>query len=120
MIVTTAGELPGVDLARRIDLRADLPPFTADETADYVVWRLQTARSAARFADEAIAELFAATGGIPSAIGRVADLALIAANAAESETITADVVRSAAEELRPADDSPLVAMTAPMPSRLSA
>ena len=120
VVVGTAGELPAGDLARRIDLRAELRPFTAQETAEYVTHRLEAAGCTMKFAPEAVTELYSVTAGMPAMIGRLADLALLAAQGANAGTVTPDLVRSALSELRPCDDALLVPMTVQRPSRLSA
>jgi MSHA biogenesis protein MshM len=120
VVVATSGEIPAGDLARRIDIRAELRPFSAHETADYVAHRLKAAGCPTKFAPEAITELFTATAGVPAMIGRLADLALLAAQAAGAETVTVDLVRSAVAELRPSEDDLLVPMTAPRAARRSA
>jgi type II secretory pathway predicted ATPase ExeA len=112
IVVATAGELPPGDITRRFDIRAELRPFTNEETAGYVGHRLKAVGDGVAFAPEAVAELYASTAGVPSAVNRLADLALVAAHSAETTTVTADFVRSAAADLRPNDDEPLVAITA--------
>ena len=120
IVVATAGERPMGDLSRRIDLRAELRAFTAEETAEFLNQRLKATGTTTQFAPEAVAELFTATAGVPATIGRLADLALLAAQAAGAETVTLDYVRSAVNELRPTDDEPLIPMALPRSSRLSA
>jgi hypothetical protein len=111
-IVATAGDIPAADLLRRFDLRAELRPFDDEETAKYVAYRLKAAGCPVAFAPEAMAELFAATAGVAAAVGRLADLALVAAQAANETVVTGEFVRSAAADLRPGNDEPLVALTA--------
>lgn len=112
IVLATAGEPPPGDVTRRIDIRAELRPFGKEDTARYIEHRLKAAGCGMTFAPEAAAELYAATAGVPSAIDRLADLALVAADAAEAPAVTAEFVRSAAADLRPIDDEPLVATTA--------
>lgn len=121
VIVATAGELPLGDVARRVDLRADLKPLNNEATAGYVEHRMRAAGCVAAFAPDAVAELFAATAGVPAAIDRLADLALVAARGADLTVVTAELVRSAAKDLRPAGDDVLVALNAGQrPARFSA
>jgi type II secretory pathway predicted ATPase ExeA len=121
IVVATGGELPPGDIARRVDIRAELRPFGNEDTAGYVEHRLKAVGCEATFAPEAVAELYAATAGVPSAVNRLGDLALVAADAAAAATVTVEFVRSATADLRPLDDEPLVTMTAGMrPARFSA
>lgn len=120
-VIATACELPNGDLARRIDLRADVTPFTAEDVAAFVASRLLRANSNVSFAPEAITELFTVTAGVPAAVGRFADLAIVAAQAAESSVVDVACVRSAVADLRPTDDVPLVPLSAAkLPARFSA
>ncbi|HEX6984502.1 MAG TPA: ATP-binding protein, partial [Planctomycetaceae bacterium] len=64
IVVATALEPPAGDLARRIDLRAELRPFSAEETARFVAHRTAAAGCRVKFGPEAVAELFAATAGV--------------------------------------------------------
>jgi type II secretory pathway predicted ATPase ExeA len=68
--------LPALD--QRISLRFHLPPLSLAETAQYFGHRLRTAGhpSGDLFNPEAVEQAFAATGGIPRALNRVAKLAL--------------------------------------------
>ncbi len=121
VVIATACEITVGDLARRIDLRADLRPFSAEDTAAFVASRLEQAGSKVAFTPEASTELFAATAGVPAAVGRFADLSLVAAQAANVNVVDVDFVRSAVAELRPTDDEPLVSLaTAPLPARFTA
>lgn len=112
VVVATAGEIPPGDLTRRFDIRAELRPFNNEETAGYLEHRVRAAGGTVTFGADAAAELFAATAGVPAAIGRLADLALVAAHAAEASVVTAEFVKSAASDLGPREDGPLVAVTA--------
>jgi len=121
VVVATACELPHGDLARRIDLRADVMPFSAEDVAAFVATRLQQAESNVTFASDAVDELFAVTAGVPAAVGRFADLAIVAAQAAETNVVDVACIRSAVADLRPSDDEPLVPLSAAkLPARFSA
>jgi type II secretory pathway predicted ATPase ExeA len=121
VVVATSCELPNADLARRIDLRADVTPFTAEDVAAFVASRLRQASSSVTFTPEAIAELFSATAGVPAAVGRFADLAIVAAQAADAQVVDVACIRSAVSDLRPSDDEPLVPLSAAkLPARFSA
>jgi type II secretory pathway predicted ATPase ExeA len=121
VVVATACELPASDLARRIDLRADVSPFAAEDVAAFVAHRLRQGDSKMTFTAEAIAELFTATAGVPAAVGRFADLAIVAAEATEAQVVDVPSIRSAVSDLRPSNDEPLVPLAAaPLPARFSA
>ncbi len=121
VVVATACELPNGDLARRIDLRADVSPFSADDVAAFVASRLQQAGSDVAFTPDAVNELYAVTAGVPAAVGRFADLAIVAAQAAEANIVDVACIRSAVADLRPSDDEPLVPLSAAkLPARFSA
>ncbi|MGC1274829.1 MAG: AAA family ATPase [Planctomycetaceae bacterium] len=117
VVLATAGEPPTDDLARRIDLRAEVRPLTVEETASYIAHRLREVDSATVFSAEAVDEIFAATAGVPAAVGRLADLSLLAAHAANVRTVSREVATSAVTELGPNDDEMLVAISAQRPAR---
>ena len=70
--------------------------------------RLAEAESRMEFLPDAATELYQITGGVPALINRVADLALVTAQAAETNQVDVESVRSAAQELRPCDDAAIV------------
>jgi hypothetical protein len=54
-------------------------------------------------------------------VGRFADLAIVAAQAAEANAVDVACIRSAVADLRPSDDEPLVPLSATkLPARFSA
>ncbi len=120
VVIATAGQPPVDDLARRIDLRAELRPFTREETAAFVAHRLGEAGSTISMTGDAVDELFAATAGVPAAVGRLADLSLVAAQAANTDVVTGERLKSAIFELRPHTEEPLVSITANRPARFCA
>lgn len=120
VVLATAGESPTDDLARRIDLKAELRPLTVEETSRYLAHRLGEVGSTMVFGDEAVDEIFAATAGVPAAVGRLADLALLAAHAANVRTVSREVAASAISELGPNDDERLVAISSQRPARFCA
>jgi general secretion pathway protein A len=79
-------------LDQRIGLRFHLQPLSRDETLDYLNFRLQ---AAGRFGDPvfdpgAIDDIYAATGGVPRELNRVAKLALEHAWVTEKPQIAPD------------------------------
>lgn len=108
VVIATSGAVPGGDLANRIDLRAEVAPFTMEETSRYLSMRLAEAESGMEFLPDAAAELYQITGGVPALINRVADLALVTAQAGEMSRVDVESVRSASQELRPCDDAAIV------------
>ena len=117
IVLASSGAMPTSDLAGRIDLRAEVGPFSKAETRAYLEHRLTSAGCPIGFDEEAASELHQSTGGVPGVINRFADLALVTAQAGEATSVTADLVRSAALELRPIEDEPLVRFTVNQPAR---
>ncbi len=93
------------------DLRIDLPVFDREQTHQYVETLL--ARAGANrtlFNDGAIDRLFDETHGIPRALNRLCDLALLAGMADQATHIDESIVSAVAEELQlrpPADQRPV-------------
>jgi MSHA biogenesis protein MshM len=87
-------------LDERLAVKCLLRPFSADETANYVACRLQTAGATrAIFSPGALSSLHAMSAGVPRRINRLCDLALLVGFADESEIISEQQVESVAEEL---------------------
>jgi general secretion pathway protein A len=87
-------------LAERLALVAHLPSLDAGETNDYIAGRLDRAGSAdVPFAPDALAAIHSLTGGVPRAIGRLCDLALLVGYADGLTAIRADHVHDVALEL---------------------
>ena len=87
-------------LNERLGIKSSLQPLTIEETHRYVHHRLNIAGSQAEIFDEsAIAELHAASAGIPRRINRLCDLALLVGYADKIETISARQIEAVAEEL---------------------
>lgn len=101
IIIASSRDLPNSDLSERVDLRAELRPFTLEETRAYLSHRLEGTGAQLSFDPEAINDVFAVSGGIPAVIDRIADLAVVAAHAQDANVITAEMIRTAATELRP-------------------
>lgn len=121
VVVASSGAPPAGNLTGRIDLRAEVPPFSEEETGAYLTHRLVAAHGTVSFDEDAVMELHRRTGGVPAMINRFADLALVSAQAAESDRVTAAFVATAAEQLRPVEEEALVRFTVNHPrSRASA
>ena len=87
-------------LADRLALVAHLPPLTGDETSEYIAGRLAFAGLAeSPFAPDALAAIHTLTGGVPRAIGRLCDLALLVGYADGLTSIRADHIHDVALEL---------------------
>ncbi|NDY94797.1 AAA family ATPase [Wenzhouxiangella limi] len=92
-------------LAQRITARYHLDPLNRDETAAYVLHRLNVAgASRCPFSDKALRTLYEVSGGVPRLINIIADRTLLAGFARESERIDPGLVRSAAREVSGDDD----------------
>jgi type II secretory pathway predicted ATPase ExeA len=90
--------LPG--LRDRFTLSARVQPLDAPDCAAYVKGRLAAAGATRElFNEEALAELFLYSKGIPRRINRVADLALLTAFGLEKQLIDAGVMEAVVEEL---------------------
>ena len=79
---------------------AHLPSLTGDETTRYIAGRQDRAGSAeAPFTPDALATIHALTGGVPRAIGRLCDLALLVGFANGLDSIRGDHIHDVALEL---------------------
>lgn len=91
-------------LAQRITARYHLMPLDREETAAYVVHRLQVAGAERNpFRKAALRALYRRSGGVPRLINIIADRALAAAYAREAGYVTARMVESAADEVQPSE-----------------
>ena len=87
-------------LAQRCGARARLEPLDREQTGCYVRHRLGTAgRDAETLTDEAMDELFAATGGTPRVINAVCDLTLVVGAAAVARRVDGELVRRVADDV---------------------
>ena len=87
-------------LRNRIYLRSELGPLTADETAQYVKYRLMSAgRLAELFTPGALAGMHAASGGIPRMLNKIAMLSLIEGADHKASVIDETIVATAAKRL---------------------
>ena len=106
LVVATAtpGSLPRVPDAvrRRAAVRIELQAWSADETAAFLAAELErVGDDACRFSPEAAATLARFAVGVPRTVIRLASLAVAAARADESRTITAATVEQVWRELAP-------------------
>jgi general secretion pathway protein A len=87
-------------LRNRIYFRSELGPLTADETAQYVKYRLMSAgRLAELFTPGALAAMHTASGGIPRMLNKIAMLSLIEGADNKAGMIDESVVATAANRL---------------------
>src|ERR1700682_4500194 len=91
-----------VQLAQRVRLRFHLTALTRSETAAYIDHRLEVAGSQGRriFADETYATIYKYTGGVPRLINTLCDTCLMAAYGRDQDTVTADELDAAIQELQ--------------------
>lgn len=92
-------------LDERTAVRSILQPFSFEETADYVNFRLETAGAhRPLFNNGALRSLFELSGGIPRRINRLCDMSLLVGFADQLNVISENEVRAVADELmaRPA------------------
>ncbi len=84
----------------RLGVKCLLRPFTVDETAAYVNFRLQAAGAKNLvFEPDAMPTLQELAHGLPRQINRLCDLALLVGFAEERKTIGAEQLEAVAEEL---------------------
>jgi type II secretory pathway predicted ATPase ExeA len=87
----------------RAAVRIELEPWTEPETAAYLAWELaRVGGDPDHFTPQAAATLARFTGGVPRAVGRLARLALAAADGDAAEQVDAATVERAWRELFPA------------------
>ena len=91
-------------LKQRIALRCQLEPLQEEETRSYILQRLQRAgansHAATMFPKETTASVYRYSRGIPRLINTVCENALIAAYAAEAQTVRPQVIEEVAKDLR--------------------
>ena len=87
-----------VQLTQRVRLRFHLTALTKAETAAYIDHRLEVAGSQGRriFADETYPTIYLYTGGVP----RLCDTAMMAAAGRDQDTVAAEDLHAAIEELQ--------------------
>ena len=88
-------------LAQRVTARYHLAPLSPAETGEYVRHRIVVAGGEGKvgFTAEALASVHRLSGGVPRLVNLVCDRALLAGYVKASRTITAGMVRQAAEEV---------------------
>jgi general secretion pathway protein A len=91
-----------IQLTQRIRLRFHLTTLSGPEMRAYIQHRLEVAGGGDRqiFTEECFAEIFRYTGGVPRLVNTLCDTALMAAFAADRDTVTIADIRQALEELR--------------------
>lgn len=87
-------------LRQRIGMQYDLKPLTAEETAEYLAFRLQVAGGPSQlFQPEAVALIHRYSGGVPRKINHAASLVLLEAFGRETTSIDAPIVEAVTTEL---------------------
>jgi type II secretory pathway predicted ATPase ExeA len=91
-----------IQLAQRIRLRFHLTALSKSDTAAYIQHRLEVGGSQGRqiFAPETFATVYRYTGGIPRLVNTLCDTALMAAYAHDRDTVSADDLKAAIDELQ--------------------
>ena len=89
-------------LSQRVKLRYHIPPLSAQEVTQYILFRLRSAGAADRplFLLEAFPVIYKYAGGTPRLINTLCDAALTCAYADNLPKITAKLVEAAASELQ--------------------
>ena len=85
-------------LRQRVAVRYPIQPLNAEETAGYILHRLQAAGSngTTRFTEEALAAIARLSDGVPRRINLLCDQALVAAFVRESREVDESVIQEAA------------------------
>jgi type II secretory pathway predicted ATPase ExeA len=104
LLIGQPGLLPQIDrmpaLEERLGVKCLLRPFTVDEIAAYVNFRLQAAGAKDQiFEPSAMETLRELSHGMARQINRLCDLALLVGYAEERKTINADLLEAVAQEL---------------------
>jgi general secretion pathway protein A len=91
-----------VQLTQRIRLRFHLSTLTPTEMRGYIQHRLEVAGGGDRqiFGEDTFSELYRYTGGVPRLINTLCDTSMMAAYTASRDTVTADDIKEAVEELQ--------------------
>jgi general secretion pathway protein A len=86
---------------QRIAVRYQIEPLSVEETAQYVLHRLQVAGAEhSIFTAEALREIFVFTKGNPRLTNIICDHALLTGYSMERETVDAGIIRECADELQ--------------------
>lgn len=88
-------------LKQRVTLRCSVSPFTLEETAGYIAWRVRTAggQSEALFTREAVLSIHAYAAGIPRTIGVICDNALLTAYGLGRRPVDSAIVLEVSRDL---------------------
>ena len=91
-----------VQLTQRIRLRFHLSTLTQTEMRAYIQHRLEVAGGGDRqiFAEDTYPDLYRYTGGVPRLINTLCDTSMMAAYTASHDTVTAEDIKEAVEELQ--------------------
>src|SRR6202163_117011 len=91
-----------VQLPQRVRLRFHLTALTKAETTAYIDHRLEVAGSQGRriFAEDTYPTIYKYTGGVPRLINTLCDTCLMAAFGRDEDTVTAEDLAAALEELQ--------------------
>ncbi len=89
-------------LNQRITARYHLKALDANETVQYIAYRLRVAggRKKVNFTRSAVRMVYRLSGGTPRVINAICDRALLIGYTKETYTITAGIIRQAAKEIR--------------------
>ena len=104
LLVGQPGILPALErlpaLEERLGVKCLMRPFTVEETASYVLHRLQVAgTNSPVFTDDALESLHELSDGLPRRVNRLADLALLIGFAEERDHLTGEQIAAVSEEL---------------------
>jgi type II secretory pathway predicted ATPase ExeA len=87
-------------LRNLVDLRIDVTPWQLEDTIGYVQTALVDAgRFEPLFEEAALTRLHELSAGVPRSVARLADYALLAGAAAAAETIDAEIIEAASDEI---------------------
>jgi general secretion pathway protein A len=91
-----------VQLTQRVRLRFHLTALSKAETNSYIEHRLEVAGSQGRriFAEDTFATMYRYTGGVPRLVNTLCDTALMAAFGRDKDTVDAEELNAAIEELQ--------------------
>jgi pSer/pThr/pTyr-binding forkhead associated (FHA) protein len=91
-----------IQLVQRVRLRFHLAALTAAETGAYIDHRLEVAGSQGRriFAEDTYPIIYKYTGGVPRLINTLCDTSMMAAFGRDRDTVTAEDIEAAIEELQ--------------------
>jgi general secretion pathway protein A len=87
-------------LKQRVTLRSQITPFTQQETAAYIAWRIRTAGgdAAKLFTREAVILIHERSGGIPRTISVMCDNALLTGFGLGRQPVNAEIVLEVARD----------------------